>query len=156
MRARETIRLLNSLIQSVRATEYLCGACAGSASSAGVKRLLRIRADEWGRQGDELQALVLMLGGRPRLHVGASAPALRAWLAVKSLAMGKSDSLALDTCQHPQLRTLYAYDHALSGYLPSRVRRTLSLQADRIADRSEEIDVLLAQCSDAGKRAARV
>jgi hypothetical protein len=37
---------------------------------------------------------------------------------------------------------LARYEEALSGYLPQRIRRTVSLQADRVLDRAEQIETL--------------
>jgi uncharacterized protein (TIGR02284 family) len=112
-----------------------------------LRNLLWSRAEEWGRQGDELQALVLMLGGAPARGSAPGSSWLCAWVTVKATVLGASDARALDMCQHVQLRALHRYDHALSGYLPERIRRTLTLQAGRIADRSESMEALVGQTS---------
>jgi len=61
MRTQATIRTLNTLIRACRDSEELCAVCGDSVESAGLRSLLRYRSEEWGRQGDELQALVLLL-----------------------------------------------------------------------------------------------
>lgn len=147
MRKPETIQTLNTLIRICRSTEDLTRVCAQSVRATSLTKLLRSRAEDWARQGDELQALVLMLGGAPARLATASSAALCAWVAVKAMALGASDARSLDTCQHAQLQALYGYDHALSGYLPARIRRTLTLHADRIADRTDAMDLLLGQVS---------
>jgi uncharacterized protein (TIGR02284 family) len=147
MRARETIETLNALIEACRGVEKLCRACAESGASRALQNLLRFRTDHWGRLGDEMQALVLLLNGAPARTSAPGSQWLCAWVAVKAAVLGVSDARALDTCQHAQLRALYRYDHALSGYLPERIRRPLTLQADRIAERIDAMDVLLGQAS---------
>jgi hypothetical protein len=88
-----------------------------------------------------------MLGGVPATAGTAGAALLSAWVCVKAILLGASDMLALETCQHLQLGALHGYESALSEYLPARVRRTLTLQADRVADRTEVMEALLGQSS---------
>ena len=145
MHSRETIETLNTLIRACRGAEQLCEASVEAAASANLRSVVRFRAADWARQADELQALVLSLGRTPARSASAGSSWLCTWVAVKAALLGVSDVLALDACQHAQLRALHRYDHALSGYLPERIRRTVTLQADRIADRTETMEVLLGQ-----------
>jgi hypothetical protein len=49
---------------------------------------------------------------------------------------------AIEAWQEVQQRGLDRYDEALGSYLPERIRRTVSLQANRILDRSEKLAML--------------
>lgn len=145
MRTRETIRTLNSLIQTCRDGEELCRTCADAADSTSLRSLLSCRSEEWGRRGDELQALVLLLGGEPAT-AGTLAPKLQAsWLTLKALLLGPSDPPVLETWQSAERRARDRYEEALSGYLPERIRRTVSLHADRVIERHEHISALRGQ-----------
>src|ERR1700688_171756 len=85
MRAQETIRTLNRLIRSCRGAEAFCRACSATRGAAQLRTVLRHRSEEWGRHGDELQAVVLMLGGEPATGTATGGLARRAWLACKGL-----------------------------------------------------------------------
>lgn len=156
MRTQETIRTLNKLIKTCRDGEELCRACGDTADSPGLRTLLRYRSEEWGRQGDELQALVLLLGGEPAVSATPAAKMLRMWLTAKMAIVGPSDPSILEVWQRAQHRALDHYEEALSGYLPERIRRTVSLQADRIMDRFEQIGGLREQYSIHSQGASHV
>jgi uncharacterized protein (TIGR02284 family) len=145
MRTQATIRTLNKLIRTCRDSEELCGVCADAVESPGLRSLLRYRSEEWGRQGDELQALVLLLGGKPATSATLYAHARAAWLGLKGALLGPSDLAAIEVWQQSQRIGLHRYDEALGSYLPERIRRTVSLQANRVLDRSEKIGMLRGQ-----------
>ena len=142
MRTQATIRILNRLIRTCRDGEEICGACSDSTESAGLRSLLRYRSEEWGRQGDELQALVLLLGGRPAVSSGPSANLLATWLILRTALIGRSDVEAINLWSRVQRKGLERYEAALNGYLPERIRRTVSMHSRRVLDRSEKIGIL--------------
>ena len=142
MRTQATIRTLNTLICACRDSEELCAVCGDSVESAGLRSLLRYRSEEWGRQGDELQALVLLLGGHPASVSSPYAHLAGTWLTFKTALLGLSDLAAIEVWQQVQRRGMDRYDEALASYLPERIRRTVALQANRILDRSEKIGML--------------
>jgi uncharacterized protein (TIGR02284 family) len=142
MRARETIRTLNRLIVSCRGAEAFCFASAQTRGAQQLRSVLRHRGEEWGRYGDELQALVLMLGGEPAIGNPALSGLRRFWFAGKALLLGSSEALVLEEWQREQQRVLNRYEDALRGYLARRILRTVSTQAARIQQRLEQIDGL--------------
>jgi uncharacterized protein (TIGR02284 family) len=143
MRARETIRTLNRLISSCRGAEAFCLACARTRGASQLRAVLRRRSEEWGRYGDELQALVLMLGGEPVTGNPAAAwVRRRIWLAGKALLLGSSEALVLEEWQCEQQRVLNRYNEALKGYLARRILRTVTVQSARIEQRLEQIESL--------------
>ena len=93
MRARETIRTLNRLIIGCRGAEAFCLACAQTRGASQLRSVLRHRSEEWGRYADELQALVLMLGGEPVTGSPADAWMRRIWLAGKALLLGSTEAV---------------------------------------------------------------
>jgi uncharacterized protein (TIGR02284 family) len=145
MRTQATIRTLNRLIRACRDGEEVCGACSDATESAGLRSLLRYRSEEWGRQGDELQALVLLLGGTPAVSSSVAANLAATWLGCRTAALGRSDEAAIQLWQQVQSQGLERYETALNGYLPERIRRTVALHARRVLDRSEKIDILRAE-----------
>jgi uncharacterized protein (TIGR02284 family) len=157
MRARETIRSLNRLIAACRRAETFCRGCAQTRGASQLRSVLRHRSDEWGRYGDELQALVLMLGGEPVTGNPATAWALRRlWLAGKALLLGSTESLVLEEWQHEQQRVLNRYDEALKGYLARRILRTVAGQANRIQQRLQQIESLRLEYAVGSANVSRV
>ena len=142
MRTQATIQTLNRLIRACRNGEEICGACSDATESGGLRSLLRYRSEEWGRQVDELQALVLLLGGTPAMSCDTSADLAATWLGFRTGLLGKSDQAAIRVWQRVQQQGLQSYEEALNGYLPERIRRTVSLHSGRVLDRSQKIAML--------------
>ena len=142
MRAKETIRILNRLIRSCRGAEAVCRACSATRAAAQLRTVLSRRGEEWGRHGDELHALVLMLGGEPATAAASGGFARRTWLACKALLLGSSEALVLEEWHAVQQRIFNRYEEALRGYLARRIRRTVRVQAARIGQRLDEIESL--------------
>ncbi|MBV8852451.1 MAG: PA2169 family four-helix-bundle protein [Sinobacteraceae bacterium] len=139
MRMTPTVATLNDLIRTCRDAEALCRACAHTAARAHVRNRLHARSEEWARQGDELQALVLLLGGEPVTKSTLRGRVAGAWMTLLTFARGPSDARALDDFETAQQHALSRYEAALRGYLPERIRRTVSLQARQIFARSERV-----------------
>ena len=139
---RRTIRLLNRLIRTCRDGEGTCRAWSEAAASPELQELLTGRAQQWGRQGDELQALVLMLGGRPALSGTPTGQLLQGWVSLKTLALGRGDLPVLLDWEHSQRLALRRYQHALAERLSERVRRTLTLQARRLSAHHHRLEDL--------------
>ncbi len=138
MRAENTIRTLNELIRAGRDGEDFCSVCA-SGASAELAVLLRQRYEEWGRLSDELQALVLLLGGEPAIGGTLSARALHLWLLARTRLLGQDDALVLAEWERVERAAAQRYERAMSNYLPERIRRTVRLQAERIFTRLDEV-----------------
>jgi uncharacterized protein (TIGR02284 family) len=145
------------LIVSCRGAEAFCLGCAQTRGATQLRSVLRHRSEEWGRYGDELQALVLMLGGEPALGNPAGAWLRRRfWLAGKALLLGSTEALMLEEWQREQQRVLNRYEEALKGYLARRILRTVNTQAARIQHRLEQIDSLRQEYAVGSPNVSRV
>jgi uncharacterized protein (TIGR02284 family) len=142
MHKQDTIRILNRLTRVCRDGEAFCRVGARSRVRKELRALLRNRSEEWGRLGDELQALVLLLNGEPALSGTFAAAARRGWLAVRTALFGSAEATVVEAWEHMQREASERYAAAMSGYLPERIRRTISLQGDRISDRCDQIGSL--------------
>jgi len=143
MQTSATIRTLNRLVQSCRDTQAISRACATDVTHAELRALLSERSEEWARQGDELQALVLLLGGEPVTGPGIVATALCFWRSTRTLVLGTDDRTVLQEWCAAHSAAQASFETALSGYLPERIRRTVSLQQERIRYRAQQIEGLL-------------
>jgi uncharacterized protein (TIGR02284 family) len=156
MRVQETIRTLNRLIRSCRGAEAFCRVCATTRGAAQLRSVLRRRSDEWGRHGDELQALVLMLGGEPATGSLGAGWVRRIWLSCKAMILGSTEALVLEEWQFTQQRVLTQYEDALRGYLARRILRTVTVQSARIRHRLEQIESLRNECAVGSATVSRV
>ncbi|HEY6484650.1 MAG TPA: PA2169 family four-helix-bundle protein [Steroidobacteraceae bacterium] len=139
MRTPETITTLNFLIRSCRDAEWLCRAAGATADGTHTRYRLRQRSEEWGRQGDELQALVLLLGGEPAIGPTPAARLRSLWLGARAGIAGRSDPFVVEACEQASHRALGCYERALGGYLPERIRRTVGMQARQVFARCDRI-----------------
>ncbi|MGH8218317.1 MAG: PA2169 family four-helix-bundle protein [Steroidobacteraceae bacterium] len=143
MHIEQTIRTLNRLVRVCRDGEDFCGAAARGAAGADLSALLRERSEEWGRLGDELQALVLLLGGEPATSGTLAARARHLALGARLALPGPADATIIAAWQGIERQAEARYLEAVGGYLPERIRRTVSLQVDRVAGRAERIRTFL-------------
>jgi uncharacterized protein (TIGR02284 family) len=134
-----TIATLNGLIRTCRDAQWLCTSWGRKAASPNLQARFRVRGEEWAGHGDELQALVLLLGGEPATSASLSAGLQSLWLECRYTVLGRSDSAAMEGCESVQQFALGCYEQALAGYLPERIRQTVRLQAERIAGRCERL-----------------
>lgn len=137
-----TVRTLNGLIRTCRDGEAACRAWSGAAQTSGLRGLLQERSQEWARQADELQGLVLLFEGRPARAGTVSGRVLAMWVALKAALLGRSDLPIVLDWEHIQRRALRRYQLALTGSLPERVRRTLTLQASRLSAHHHRLEDL--------------
>jgi len=142
MYTQDTIRILNGLIRACRDSEAFCRVSSRRRVGRELRALLRSRSEEWARLGDELQALVLLLNGEPALSGTFAASMRRGWLVVRSAFPGSAEAAVIEDWERTQNAAWQRYAEAMSGYLPERIRRTVSLQSDRIADRCDQVGSL--------------
>lgn len=135
MRTQETVLALNRLIRICRTAEERCRALARFPRTCDVARLLRAASEEWSRHGDELQALVLLLDGKPQTRPEAGGWLLQARLLANRALFANMDTPTLAAWENVHGSAVRGYIEALKSYWPERIRRTVRLQADRAEDR---------------------
>jgi uncharacterized protein (TIGR02284 family) len=141
MAAAQVITTLNGLIRNGRDAEDFCAICSRIAA-APLAVLLRQRGEEWGRLTDELQALVLLLGGTPAALPSLGARARHLALAGRARLIGTHESLILGQWQRLEHDALARYEAATAHPLPEQIRRTLTLQTERALRRLEQVSRL--------------
>jgi uncharacterized protein (TIGR02284 family) len=142
MRLQETIRALNRLICICRTSEERCRVLARFPRTPEVAQLLRGASEEWSRHGDELQALVLLLDGKPWTRASAGGWLLLLRMLANRVLFVNMDTPALAAWEMVQGDAVRGYIVALRSYWPERIRRTVRLQADRAEDRYGRIGAL--------------
>ena len=144
MHTADIIRMLNQLISMGRDGEEFCRS-AGAAAGTELAPLLRQGCEEWGRLSDELQALVLMVGGAPATGGTLAASALHLGLALRARLLGHNDSVVLEHWERLERDALGRYEQALAAHLPARIRRTIALETDRVLARLDQVSRLRGQ-----------
>lgn len=147
MHTEETIRTLNRLIRVCRSGEDFCDVAARGAAGGDLSALLHHRGEEWGRLGDELQALVLLLGGEPARSPTFAARARHLAFAARLATLGPADATVIGAWQSVERLAESRYLEAIEGYLPERIRRTVSLQANRVVGRADQVGSFLVQAA---------
>jgi uncharacterized protein (TIGR02284 family) len=137
----QAIATLNGLIRNGRDAEDFCAVCSRIAA-APLAALLRQRGEEWGRMADELQALVLLLGGTPAALPSLGARARHLGLAGRARLTGADESLILKEWQRLEHDALSRYEATAADPLPEQIRRTLTLQTERTLRRLEQVNGL--------------
>ena len=138
----DVIKQLNNLIETSKDGEYGLKACAEQAQSPQLKSLLSTRAEGCRRAAEELQSVVLDLGGKPDTDGSVAGAMHRGWVAVRSKLSTLTDRAVLDECERGEDVALKAYREALAGELPPDIRALVERQAEGAKRNHDEIKAL--------------
>ena len=120
---------LNDLIESCHDGEYGFKECAEHMKSVELKSLMVRHADECRVAGNELQAMVIQLGGTPDTGGTVSGALHRGWVSVRGALGAHSDESMLDECERGEDYAIARYRKALKVHLPAPVRALVERQA---------------------------
>ena len=145
---KETISLLNSLIETVKDGEQGFKTAAEGLTSPDLKAKFLQYSRERGQMAGELQAEVRRLGGDPE-HSGSMSGAMhRGWLDIKSAITGKDDHAIVAEAERGEDVAKSAFENALkevhararrcwcSGWRRASVRLTMTFETFATARRS--------------------
>ncbi len=138
----DTVDTLNDLIETCRDGEYGFAACAEYCQSPSLKTLLLKREAECGNAAEELQSLVLKLGGRPETGGTATGALHRGWVAVRGTLSGYTDKSMLEECERGEDVALAAYRKALKHVFPAEVRAIVEGQLQGARRNHDQIKAL--------------
>jgi len=125
---KDTISVLNDLIETCKDGEKGFLECAEDLSRADLKSTMTQRAQECASGASELQQLVRSLGGDPETSTSVSADLHRRWIDLKSMVTGKDDLAILNECERGEDVALKSYRKALDEDLPMDVRSVVERQ----------------------------
>jgi uncharacterized protein (TIGR02284 family) len=125
---KDTISVLNDLIETCKDGEKGFQECAEDLSRADLKSTMTQRAQDCAKGASELQQLVRSLGGDPETSTSVSADLHRRWIDLKSLVTGKDDLAILNECERGEDVALKSYRKALEKDLPMDVRAVVERQ----------------------------
>ena len=125
---KDTISVLNDLIETCKDGEKGFQECAEDLSRADLKSTMTQRAQDCAKGASELQQLVRSLGGDPETSTSVSADLHRRWIDLKSMVTGKDDLAILNECERGEDVALKSYRKALEKDLPMDVRSVVERQ----------------------------
>jgi uncharacterized protein (TIGR02284 family) len=126
---KETISLLNSLIETVKDGEQGFKTAAEGLSSPDLKAKFLQYSRERGQMAVELQAEVRRLGGDPEQSGSMSGAVHRGWLDIKSAITGRDDHAIAAEAERGEDVAKSAFESALKETMPG----TTQLLVQRLA-----------------------
>lgn len=137
----DVIDALQDLVECCKDGEYGFRKSAERAQGAQLKPLLARRADEFRAAGEELNRLVVALGGRREDSGSALGAVHRGWVAVQT-ALGDNDKAVLEGCERGQDNALARYRKALDKPLPADIRSVVERQLQQVRECHDEMKQL--------------
>lgn len=125
---KDTIAVVNRLIETAKDGEYGFTSAAEHLHRPDLRQLFSSRADECRRAAAELQALVIELGGKAEDSGTAAGAMHRGWIAVKSKLAGYTDLAILEEAERGEDIALARYRDALEEELSLSVRLVIERQ----------------------------
>ncbi|MGY4535220.1 uncharacterized protein (TIGR02284 family) [Pseudomonas sp. TE3786] len=142
METKDTISLLNNLIETSKDGQKGFRECANDIENAELKGLFTQRSAECAAAAGELQQLVRSLGGDPETSSSATGTLHRGWVNLKSVLTGHSEKAILNECERGEDVALKHYKEALEKDLPSNVRSILEKQRQGVQRNHDQVKAL--------------
>jgi len=139
---KDTISVLNDLIETCKDGEKGFLECAEDLSRADLKSTMTQRAQDCARGASELQQLVRSLGGDPETSTSVSADLHRRWIDLKSMITGKDDLAILNECERGEDVAMKSYRKALEHDLPMDVRAVVERQYQGVQRNHDQVRAL--------------
>ncbi len=142
MESKDTISVLNNLIETSKDGEKGFRECANDVENAELKGLFSQRAAECAAAASELQQLVRSLGGDPETSTSTTGDLHRGWVNLKSALTGHSETAILNECERGEDVALKHYNEALEKELPSNVRSIVEKQRQGVQRNHDQVKAL--------------
>lgn len=142
MDTKETISVLNDLIETSKDGEKGFRECAEDLKRADLKTTMMQRAQDCASAVAELQQLVRSLGGDPETSGSVAGDMHRRWVDLKSMVTGKDDQAILNECERGEDVALKSYRKALDKDLPAEVRVVVQRQFQGVQRNHDQVKAL--------------
>ena len=136
------IRTLNKLIETCKDGEAGFKVCAEDISRPDVRQLFSQRAGQCAEAAQELQKVVLELGGQPQDSTSVGADLHRRWVDLKSLVTGKDDTAILNEAERGEDVAKERYSEALRHELPDDIRALVQRQYEGVLRNHDQVRAL--------------
>lgn len=139
---KETISVLNDLIETSKDGEEGFKACAEDVQRPDLKTLFTDRARQCASAAVELQQIVRRLGGDPEEHASFSGAMHRRWVDLKSMVTGKDELAILSECERGEDVAKEHYQDALKKTLPPDIRAVVERQYQGVLHNHDQVKML--------------
>jgi uncharacterized protein (TIGR02284 family) len=138
----KTISVLNDLIETSKDGEAGFLTCAEDVKNVELKTLFTTRARECAAAAEELQRMVLSLGGTPEDDTSVAGDLHRRWVDLKALVSGKDEKSILNECERGEDVAKKRYSEALEKELPLHARELVQRQYQGVLRNHDQIKAL--------------
>lgn len=135
----KTIDTLNELIETCKDGEYGFRACSEQAKSHELKSMLASRASECRSAAQQLQALVLRMGGKAEDDGSMLGAMHRGWVSVKAKMSSYDDLAVLEECERGEDAALETYREAMKEDLTPEARTLVDQQYQGVKRNHDEV-----------------
>ncbi|HJE29487.1 PA2169 family four-helix-bundle protein [Stutzerimonas nitrititolerans] len=142
MDTKETISVLNDLIETSKDGEKGFRECAEDLKRADLKTTMMQRSQDCASAAAELQQLVRTLGGDPETSSSVAGDLHRRWVDLKSMVTGKDDEAILNECERGEDVALKSYRKALDKDLPADIRVVVQRQFQGVQRNHDQVKAL--------------
>lgn len=138
----DTKEVISTLIETCKDGEKGFRVCAEDVSRPELKTLFNQRAGECAQSAQELQAIVIRLGGEPEDSTSVAGDLHRRWVDLKSLITGKDDEAILNECERGEDVAKRSYHKALEKALPEDIRQVVQRHYDGVLRNHDQVKML--------------
>jgi uncharacterized protein (TIGR02284 family) len=139
---KDTISVLNDLIETSKDGELGFTECADDLKSAKLKTFMVNRSKECATAATELQQVVRSLGGKPEKDTSMSGDLHRRWVGLKGLVTGKDETSILNEAERGEDVAMKSYKKALEKELPPEVRELVQKQYQGVKSNHDQVRAL--------------
>lgn len=145
----KVLKTLNELIETSENGKLGFAEASDKATDAMLKDELKKRSQQCARASQELQSVVIALGGKPEHEGTVAGAAHRGWVALKA-AVGDNNIAVLEEAERGEDHAKAVYGKAMKIELPSSARAVVEKQYEGVMRNHDRIREL----RNAYKRAA--
>jgi len=139
MDTKDTISVLNDLIETSKDGEQGFTKCANDLKTANLKSVMVQRSQDCAAAAAELQKLVLSLGGEPENDTSLGGDLHRRWIGLKEMVTGRDDAAILNECERGEDVAKKNYGDALDKDLPPNIRAVVERQYQGVLRHHDQV-----------------
>lgn len=142
MDTKDTISVLNDLIETSKDGQKGFTECANDLSTAKLKTIMVKRSQDCATAATELQQLVRSLGGKPEKDGSLSGDLHRRWVGLKDIVTGSDEASILSECERGEDVAMKSYRNALEKELPPDIRVVVEKQYQGVMRNHDQVKAL--------------